>query len=174
MLTKDDVYNTLLSEFKSTGKPVAFSKLKRKLKDEGPEVILKYLEELQDEGKVKKHELGGGKSFEPIVQEGELSLVEELKLIKDEIRRMNDMISKLLEGKKEPSQKDFDEAYDRIKDGLGYAPLEKIRVELGLTKEEFYSKFREYVESHYDLIAGGDDGFVRKGVIYGIVKRRRK
>ncbi|MCY0859173.1 MAG: hypothetical protein OWQ54_01955 [Sulfolobaceae archaeon] len=185
MITKDDVFNVLLEEFKTTNKPVPFSRLKRKLKDD-PETLLNYLEELTSEGKVKKYEIGGGKSFEPITMEDksvktdEIStqspIVEELKIIKDELKKMNDLISKVLEVSKrdkEVSYKDFDEAYERIKDSLGYAPLEKIRIELGLSKEDFYSKFREYIETHYHLIAGGEDGYVRKGVIYGIVRRRK-
>jgi hypothetical protein len=95
-----------------------------------------------------------------------------LKILRDEIHRVLDLLQKLIESKSF-SYKDFDEAYDRIKDSLGYAPLERIRIELGLSKEEFYSKFRKYIEENYDLIAGGDEGFTRKGVTYGIIKRRR-
>ncbi|ADX83847.1 hypothetical protein [Saccharolobus islandicus] len=166
MISKDDVFTLILNEYKNSQKPVSISKIKRKFKDES---ITQVLEELEKERKIRRVENKGKVSFEPI---DSLNVAEELKILRDEIHRMLDLLQKLIESKSF-SYKDFDEAYDRIKDSLGYAPLERIRIELGLSKEEFYSKFRKYIEENYDLIAGGDEGFTRKGVTYGIIKRRR-
>ncbi|QGA53160.1 hypothetical protein GFS03_00355 [Sulfolobus sp. E5-1-F] len=166
MISKDDVFTLILNEYKSSQKPVSLSKIKRKFKDES---ITQVLEELEKEGKIRRVEDKGKTTFEPI---DSLNIAEELKIIRDEIHRVLDLLQKLIESKS-LSYKDFDEAYDRIKDSLGYAPLERIRIELGFSKEEFYSKFRKYIEENYDLIAGGDEGFTRKGVTYGIIKRRR-
>ncbi|ACP47347.1 conserved hypothetical protein [Sulfolobus islandicus Y.N.15.51] len=166
MISKDDVFTLILNEYKNSQKPVSISKIKRKFKDES---IAKVLEELEKEKKIRRVENKGKVSFEPI---DSLNIAEELKILRDEIHRVLDLLQKLIESKSF-SYKDFDEAYDRIKDSLGYAPLERIRIELGLSKEEFYSKFRKYIEENYDLIAGGDEGFTRKGVTYGIIKRRR-
>ncbi|QXJ27880.1 hypothetical protein [Saccharolobus shibatae] len=166
MISKDDVFTLILNEYKNSQKPVSISKIKRKFKDES---ITQVLEELEKERKIRRVENKGKVSFEPI--DG-LNVAEELKILRDEIHRMLNLLQKLIESKSF-SYKDFDEAYDRIKDSLGYAPLERIRIELGLSKEEFYSKFRKYIEENYDLIAGGDEGFTRKGVTYGIIKRRR-
>lgn len=90
--------------------------------------------------------------------------------IKDEIKKLEEIVGE----KWKLNVGSFDEVYDKVKDNLGYASLENIRVELGLTKEEFYSRFRSYVESNYDLIAGGNEGYVRKGAVYGIVKRKKR
>ncbi|MCH4815686.1 MAG: hypothetical protein QXY87_08455 [Saccharolobus sp.] len=166
MLSKDDVFTLILNEYKSSQKPVSISKIKRKFKDES---ITQVLEQLEKEGKIRRVENKGKTTFEPI---DSLNVAEELKILRDEIHKVLDLLEKLIESKSF-SYKDFDEAYDRIKDSLGYAPLERIRIELGLSKEEFYSKFRKYIEENYDLIAGGDEGFTRKGVTYGIIKRRR-
>ncbi|QXJ34212.1 hypothetical protein [Saccharolobus shibatae] len=166
MISKDDVFTLILNEYKSSQKPVSISKIKRKFKDES---ITQVLEQLEKEGKIRRVENKGKTTFEPI---DSLNVAEELKILRDEIHRMLNLLQKLIESKSF-SYKDFDEAYDRIKDSLGYAPLERIRIELGLSKEEFYSKFRKYIEENYDLIAGGDEGFTRKGVTYGIIKRRR-
>ncbi|TRM88296.1 hypothetical protein DJ521_02180, partial [Sulfolobus sp. E3] len=122
-------------------------------------------------GKIEKVESRGKISYKPMIEKDDIK--EQLKIIRDEIRRMNDLLHKLLENSREISTRDFDEAYERIKDSLDYAPLERIRIELGMSKEEFYSKFRKHVEENYDLIAGGEEGFVRRGSLYGIIKRRR-
>jgi len=108
--------------------------------------------------------------YEPLFKQD--SIMEELKILRDEIHKIYDLLQKIVD-LRNVSYREFDETYERIKDSLGYAPLERIRIELGLTKEEFYSKFRKYIEENYDLIAGGEEGFIRKGSIYGIIKRRR-
>ncbi|WP_338598185.1 hypothetical protein V6M85_06735 [Sulfolobus tengchongensis] len=167
MISKDDVFTIILNEYKATSKPVSLTKIKRKFKDQS--ILEEVLNDLERDGKLRRIENKGRVAFEPIEN---VNIAEELKILRDEVHKILDLLQKIVETK-EISFKDFEEAYDRIKDSLGYAPLERIRIELGLQKEEFYSKFRKHIEENYDLIAGGEEGFTRKGVVYGIIKRRR-
>lgn len=167
MISKDDVFSFILNEYKVTGKPVSLTKIKRKFKDKTIEEILM---ELEKDEKVRKYKISGRVIYEPLFKQD--SIMEELKILRDEIHKIYDLLQKIID-LRNVSYREFDETYERIKDSLGYAPLERIRIELGLTKEEFYSKFRKYIEENYDLIAGGEEGFIRKGSIYGIIKRRR-
>ncbi len=168
MLTEEQVISAVRELY--TGKPVPFSKIKRKLKAEGEEVAW-ILGKLEKEGKLRRVEVGGGKAFEP------LDGVDKVDLVLAELRQLREEIRKLQESyleKKRVSESTFDEVYEKVKDNLGYAHLSAIRIEMGLSKEEFYSRMAKHVEEHYDLIAGGDEGFVRKGSVYGIVRRRSK
>ncbi|MCI2414682.1 MAG: hypothetical protein MPF33_05455 [Candidatus Aramenus sp.] len=70
------------------------------------------------------------------------------------------------------SEKDFDRVYDEVKDSFGYAKLEEIRKQLGMSEEQFYGKFRNYILKNYQLIEGGSEGIVLHGTLYGIVKKR--
>ncbi len=68
--------------------------------------------------------------------------------------------------------KDFDEVYDAVRDGFGYAGIDAIRRELGLTEQQFYSLFRRHILEKYTLIQGGKEGLIRGGIMYGIIKRK--
>ena len=149
------------------GKPVAFSKIKRKIK-ESPEVLEELLSQLESEGLVKRYEIGGGKAYEPLHNDPISQILNIVKEIREEIKRLEGLIAE----KQKVDFSLFDKVYEEVKDNLGYASLQAIRVELGLSKEEFYSKFKSHIEANYDLIAGGEEGLVRKGVIYGIIKKR--
>ncbi|MEM4911673.1 MAG: hypothetical protein QXJ81_02430 [Metallosphaera sp.] len=127
------------------------------------EELEKVLVELESEGKIKKV----GRGYEPINKQNNCEiLLKEIRIIKEELLKI------LEDRERKLSSRDFDSAYERIRDTLGYAPLERIRIELGLSKEEFYSQFREHIEENYELIVGGEDGYVRRGVLYGIIKRK--
>ncbi|BFH74175.1 hypothetical protein SJAV_21190 [Sulfurisphaera javensis] len=165
MIAKEDVISVIKELY--DGKPVAFSKIKKKIKAD-PEELERVLNELEREGLVKKYEVGGGKAYEIFNVDPFSLIVSEIRKLREEIRKLEEMI----EERQKLSFSEFDNAYERVKDSLGYAKLSDIRLELGLSKEEFYSKFRSYVESNYELIAGGDEGFVRKGSVYGIIKKR--
>ncbi|AAY80575.1 hypothetical protein [Sulfolobus acidocaldarius] len=167
MINKDVVISVLQELY--DGKPIAFSKIKRRIKED-PEDIEKVLTELESEGLVKKYDVNGGKSYELVKVDSNTIVIGLLREIKDEIKKLEEIVGE----KWKLNVGSFDEVYDKVKDNLGYASLENIRVELGLTKEEFYSRFRSYVESNYDLIAGGNEGYVRKGAVYGIVKRKKR
>mgnify|MGYP001772542101 FL=1 len=166
MVAKEEVISVIRELY--DGKPVAFSKIKKKIKAD-PEELEKLLDEMSKEGLVKRYDVGGGKAYE-------VSAVDPLSLILSELKRLREEIKKLeelVEGKQKLSFSAFDEVYEKVKDNLGYAKLSDIRVEMGLSKEEFYSKFRDHIESKYELIAGGDEGLVRKGSVYGIIKKKR-
>ena len=166
MVSKEEVISVIKELY--DGKPVAFSKIKKKIKAD-PEELEKLLEEMTREGIVKRYDIGGGKAYELINNDPFSLILSELKKLREEIKRLEELI----EGKQKASFSLFDEVYEKVKDNLGYAKLSDIRIEMGLSKEEFYSKFRDYVESKYELIAGGDEGFVRKGSVFGIIKRVR-
>ncbi|WP_374108045.1 hypothetical protein [Metallosphaera sedula] len=163
MVQDSDVLNEIQRLY--DGKPVTVSRLKRKFQGEGLEEVLKRLEE---QGKIRSIPVKGGKAYEPSLDKLD-QVLKEISNLKDEIRKLQEY---LLERTK-VSTDSFDEIYERVRDNLGYAHLQAIRVEMGLGKEEFYSTLRDHIESRYDLIAGGDEGYVRKGSIYGIVKRKR-
>jgi predicted transcriptional regulator len=167
MISKNDVYNVLLELYKSSQKPVTLTQIKKVIGIDSKE-ISKALEDLENEGKVRGLSLGRGKAYEPIIDPLNL-ILELLKSLKEDLRKLGEYFSE-----KNVNIKLFEEIYEKVKDSLGYAPLSQIRIELGLSKEEFYSKYRSYIEENYELIAGGDEGFIRKGVLYGIIKKRAK
>ncbi|ARM77207.1 PepK [Acidianus manzaensis] len=68
---------------------------------------------------------------------------------------------------------DLDKVYDIIKDDIGYAQIKDLREQLGMSLEQFMSIFRDYILQHYELISGGKEGFVQRGVLYGIIRRKR-
>lgn len=166
MIAKEEVISVIKELY--DGKPVAFSKIKKKIRA-NPEELEKLLEDMERDGLIKRYEVGGGKAYEVSVQDPFSVILSELRRLREEIRRLEGMI----EGKQKVSYSELDEVYDRVKDNLGYAKLSDIRLELGLSKEKFYSKFKEYIESKYELIAGGDEGYVRRGSVYGIIKKKR-
>ncbi|BCU67599.1 hypothetical protein HS7_10360 [Sulfolobales archaeon HS-7] len=69
-------------------------------------------------------------------------------------------------------EKIFDEYYNKVKNALGVANLKLIREQMGVTKEEFYSKLSNYVQANYELIPGGEEGILVNGTICGIIRRR--
>ncbi|QKR00616.1 hypothetical protein GWK48_09690 [Metallosphaera tengchongensis] len=106
----------------------------------------------------------------PSSPEDKIDLVlKQITELREEVKKMQDLLSR---GKR-VNHLQFEQVYERVRDNLGYAHLQAIRVELGVSKEEFYSNLRDYIEENYDLIAGGDEGYVRRGSIYGIIKRKR-
>ncbi|MCH4814976.1 MAG: hypothetical protein QXY87_04085 [Saccharolobus sp.] len=51
--------------------------------------------------------------------------------------------------------------------------VKDLRIQLGLSLEEFMRKFRDYILEHYELISGGKEGIVKDGVLYGIIMRKK-
>ncbi|BCS93073.1 hypothetical protein [Metallosphaera javensis (ex Sakai et al. 2022)] len=147
------------------GKPVTLSKLKKKFQEDQLHEVLKRLE---DQGRIRSVQIKGGKGYEPSLDKLDQVLLE-ISSLRDEVRKLHESLSQRSKARVDS----FDEIYERVRDNLGYAHLQAIRVEMGLGKEEFYSALRDHIEDHYDLIAGGEEGYVRKGSIYGIVKRKR-
>jgi len=166
MIAKEEVISVIRELY--DGKPVAFSKIKKKIKAD-PEELEKLLDEMSKEGLVKRYDVGGGKAYEVSSIDPFSLILSELKRLREEVKKLEELV----EGKQKVSLSSFDEVYEKVKDNLGYAKMSDIRVEMGLSKEEFYSKFRDHIESKYELIAGGDEGLVRKGSVYGIIKKKR-
>ncbi|WP_246253048.1 hypothetical protein [Acidianus brierleyi] len=65
----------------------------------------------------------------------------------------------------------FDKMYNKVKNPMDIAALKDIREMMGLSKEEFYSTYSSYIESHYEMFRGGEEGIVKNGTIFGIIKR---
>jgi len=166
MVSEGEVMEALNRAYR--GKPVTLGTLRRELKVEGDE-IRTVLRELEERGLIRVERNGRTSGYVPqpkITVEG---LYKELSEVREEMRKVWEVVrGRSFEPKK------FDEVYSKVKDSLGYARLSDIRVEMGLSREEFYSKLEEHLEGKYDLIAGGEEGLVRKGSVYGIVKRRGK
>nr|WP_011167194.1 hypothetical protein [Acidianus ambivalens]CAA12523.1 PepK protein [Acidianus ambivalens] len=89
----------------------------------------------------------------------------------NEIYNKLDEILQLLKSKKK-TPRDLDILYDKMKDSLGYVRIDNLRKELGMSLEEFLSTFSDHIEKHYELIPGGDEGFIRNGILYGIIRRK--
>ena len=94
-----------------------------------------------------------------------------------ELKEINEKLDKVLEilnetRKRKKTTYDLDVLYDKMKDSLGFVRIDNLRKELGMTFEEFMQTFGDYIEKHYELIPGGDEGFVRNGVKYGIIRRK--
>jgi xylose isomerase len=60
-----------------------------------------------------------------------------------------------------------------MKNSLGYVRIDDLRRQLGMSLEQFMSKFSDYVLQNYEVISGGSEGFIKGGTIYGIVRRKR-
>ncbi|AON96442.1 hypothetical protein [Acidianus two-tailed virus 2] len=88
----------------------------------------------------------------------------------NEINKKLDIILQKL-GVSKFSNIDFDKVFEEVKNPMGIAVLKDIRERMGLPKEEFYSKYSSYIESHFQMYRGGDEGIVKHGTIFGIIKR---
>ncbi len=94
----------------------------------------------------------------------------------DEINKKLDKILELLSEIKEEKKKsvqDLDRIYEEMKDSLGYVRIDDLRKELGMSLEDFMNTFHDYILEHYELIQGGKEGFIRNGIIYGIIRRKK-
>jgi DNA-binding HxlR family transcriptional regulator len=164
MLSKEEIISVIQELY--DGKPIAFSKIKRKVKGD-PEELERVLKELENEGIIRKHEVGGGKVYELVKVNKFDVIINMLNEIKAELKELKELVK----GNGKVDTALFERIYNKVKDNLGYASLQAIRIEMGIGKEEFYSKFSRYIEENYTLIAGGEEGLIRKGVVYGIIKK---
>lgn len=85
--------------------------------------------------------------------------------------KLDEIIQLLTSNKANKTAKDLDKVYEEMKDSLGYVRIDDLRRELGMTLEEFMRTFREYILENYELIPGGKEGFIRNGVLYGIIRK---
>ncbi|BFI75522.1 plasmid protein [Sulfurisphaera ohwakuensis] len=89
----------------------------------------------------------------------------------DTIDRKLDKVLELLEGRKK-SIADLDRAYEMMKNSLGHVRIDLLRKQLGMSLEQFMNEFGDYILQNYELIQGGDEGFVKNGIVYGIIRRK--
>ena len=73
---------------------------------------------------------------------------------------------------KPKTEKDLDRTYDQVKDSLGMTTIEILRVQMGMTLEQFLARFRDYIIQNYELFPGGKEGIVLNGVVHGVIRRR--
>ncbi|QJF12318.1 hypothetical protein ARV3_gp05 [Acidianus rod-shaped virus 3] len=101
------------------------------------------------------------------MSKNELEMLNEINNKMDEINKKLDIILQKLGF----SNVDFDKVFEEVKNPMDIAVLKDIRERMGLPKEEFYSKYSSYIESHFQMYRGGDEGIVKHGAIFGIIKR---
>ena len=149
---------------------------------------------ISDERCDKLVEALGERAF-PVLQEAFQAFVEELsglgiplssqtqvpdtavlKRILDEVKsleqRLNDLQQSLTGLKPKWTEKDLDRIYEQVKDRLGMTTIEILRVQMGLTLEQFMARFRDYIIKNYELFPGGKEGIVMNGAVYGVIRRR--
>ncbi len=100
-------------------------------------------------------------------QKGEKTQIEDILKLLNEI---NKKLDTLLQRNGSPNL-DFDKVFDEVKNPMGVATLKDIREKMGLSKEQFYSKYASHIQSSYKLFRGGEEGIVENGVIFGIIRR---
>lgn len=182
-ISKEDILNIIIQLQKEGIDKVPKTKIKEKIGRS--KQVDDFLEELVKEGKLIKEKSGNSILYYVNEQENHEDHIEnkdENKEIQktDDLSKINEMFSeiinyiqdirKILLKENTVDSKKFDELYEKTKDLDGYSKLSAIRIEMGLTKEAFYSVYGEYIESKYQLYPGGEEGLTRKGNLYGIIK----
>ncbi|WP_338598521.1 hypothetical protein V6M85_07735 [Sulfolobus tengchongensis] len=187
MITKDDIINAIM---KFTGGDTSRKFTKNSIlnilgKKSSNKTIDKIFKELVNEGvislattkgKAKYYVLSKNLKEKEIAKEVRGKTTENVNSdIQNVIREIVDeAIRKYFEeyfGKPKTFQ-DLDNVYETVKDDIGYASINDIREQLGMSLEQFMSKFRDYILKHYELIAGGKEGFVIHGTRYGIIRKK--
>ncbi|AWR95498.2 hypothetical protein DFR85_13740 [Acidianus brierleyi] len=179
-ISKEDILNIIIQLQKEGIDKVPKTRIKDKIGRS--KQVDDFLEELVKEGKLIK-EKSGNSILYYVKQENNEDHEEnklEVKENKIDEPKINEMFSdiinyiqdirKILLKENTVDSKKFDEIYGKTKDSDGYSKLSAIRIEMGLTKEAFYSTYGEYIESKYQLYPGGEEGLTRKGNLYGIIK----
>ncbi|WP_231136397.1 helix-turn-helix domain-containing protein [Acidianus ambivalens] len=133
--------------------------------------IDKIIKELESEGFIKFKEKRGQGIYYVLAKKQ----VEEKKAEEHDMKNLKDALREVLEEYfgKPKSFADLDRTYDFMKDSLGYVRIDNLRKQLGMSIEQFMAKFGDYILQHYELIPGGEEGFIKGGVMYGIIRRKR-
>ncbi|BCS91422.1 hypothetical protein [Metallosphaera javensis (ex Sakai et al. 2022)] len=132
-----------------------------------------FLLQLENEGIIKITKVGNGKRITlvettpPSIVPADLSGL--LNMI-SEINRKLDILLSSCQGSS-PTTQDLDKIFEQLKNPMGLASLKDIRERMGLSREQFYSRFSSYIEHNYQLYRGGEEGIIKGGVIFGIIKR---
>ncbi|WP_240872248.1 hypothetical protein [Acidianus infernus] len=168
MLSKDEIIRAII---KVTGgdenKEFTKTAILRELGMKSAKASIdKIFKELEDEGFIKfKETKGRGKYYVLAKRQSE----------KQDMKDLKGALREVLEEYfgKPKSFADLDRTYDFMKDSLGYVRIENLRKQLGMSLEQFMAKFGDYILQHYELIPGGEEGFIKNGVMYGIIRRKR-
>ncbi|NON61425.1 hypothetical protein [Acidianus sp. RZ1] len=151
---------------------------KSKLKGKHPE----KLKQLEEDHLIVVEKRGTGESvcIEEKVSEGNVKIPtptiqdpQIILMLKDILELLKEINRKLDRVLSNPSDLEarFDSLYEEVKNSFNIARLSEIRKRMGLSQEEFYSKLSDYIERNYRLVSGGDEGVVKGGVIYGMVRK---
>ncbi len=68
----------------------------------------------------------------------------------------------------ESFEKEFQAAYQKVKDVAGIATLKDVRQAMNMNNFDFYSKFQK-IADRYRLSPGGDEGIIVDGNIWGVI-----
>lgn len=191
-ITKEDVINEILKltggdtkkEFSKGELAMIFGVYKNQ------KVLDPIIDELTKEGFIKLSRVKGNTKYY-ILAKGEKGMEKEERAVSDttDVKRiinaimkdpsfrqmLRDLIKEILEkdfNMKDVTISDLERIYEIAMDGLCMASIYELRTMLGLTLEEFMAKFRDYILKNYDLISGGKEGFIKDGVIYGIIRKK--
>ncbi|AWR99855.1 hypothetical protein [Metallosphaera hakonensis] len=128
------------------------------------------LREMELEGKIKLQKVGSG--IRVVLLDATTSgSAQNQPTVLDLLKEINAKLDLLLSTFRKGNELEFDRVFEEVKNPMGIAVLKDIRERMGLSREEFYPKFSTHIESHYQLFRGGEEGIVKGGVIFGLIKR---
>ncbi len=176
MVSRDEVKNAILQL--TNGKfDKEFTKTDiQKTLNTKSKSIDKILAELENEKFIKLSRQPGRRKYYVLVPSNNTSTVVKTEVQKEDLDLIKNSLREVLEEYfgKIKDFKDLDMTYDEIKNDLGYVQIKDLREQLGMTLEQFMGKFRDYIIKNYELIPGGKEGIIKGGVLYGIIKRKRR
>ncbi|BDB99561.1 hypothetical protein [Saccharolobus caldissimus] len=169
MISKDEVLNAIM---KITGGDSSKEFTKNKILEiigKSKKGVDQILDDLIKEGKIRLSRTAGRAKYYVLSnREQEPRKIEyNTDIIKNALREVLEEFFG-----KPKTYDDLDKVYEIVKDDLGYATIKDLREQLGMTLEQFMGKFRDYILKNYELISGGKEGIVIKGVMYGIIRKK--
>lgn len=196
-ISKNDIKNAIIELTKSGKSTFSKQELLEKLKRKRSNTeIDNMIEDLVKEGFIKKIKQGKNNKEIQFMFIGEKKVDENLGEKTEDIEgksldqikalesaldivlskyyeRLIEDLKKIIFRDRIPTPEDLDRVYEFAKNSLGHASIKDLRIQLGLSLEEFMRYFREYILQNYELIPGGEEGFIKGGVMYGIIRRKR-
>lgn len=175
MVSKNDVINAIIDiTGNDNSKEFTRNGVRTHLGLSPSKQLDKIFEELEKEGFIKLKRTKGNIKYY-VLSNGNVQ-VEEKRNINPDVELFKTAVREVFEEYfgKPATIVDLDRIYDIMKDDVGYASIEKLRIQLGLSLEQFMAKFRDYILKNYELIPGGKEGFIIRGSLYGIIRRKVK
>lgn len=175
-INKNDVYNFILEYGKRDPKGrVPKKEIREKFGVKRIAGKLKEaIDELIKEGKIKEDKdyyyLVNEKTSATVTPQNDLDYL--VKKLKEELITAFSNLLEAYFGKPKTTE-DLLRYYETMKDKFGFVTIKNLRIRMGMTLEEFMRRFGDYIEENFELIAGGDEGFIKNGSIYGIIRRKR-